>query len=578
MPNVHKPDEKKPKNVLLMGLPNVGKSAIFSRLTGLDVMVSNYSGTTVEFTEGLSRFDGETYRLIDVPGVYNIEKGNDAAEAVAIEMLNEQPEAIIFVLDAMNLEPSLHLLLQILPYNIPTIVALNRNDLSTHRGMEIDHELIARRLNVKVVPTVALLEDSLEVLKEETIKLLKNPKADHLIVSKADERWRTTEVLINRAVTYRSQNSSNSDKSSFLIKPFPGIPLAILILAVVFGFVIGFGMGLRQFILLPLFRDLVFPYLENGVRLIFDSPLIINILIGEYGFLIKGIEWPFALVLPYVISFYIMMSLLEDTGYLPRLAVLLDGIFKKIGLNGSSIIPLLLGYGCGIPALMSTRTMTSKKSRLTLAVMISFAVPCVSQTGAFIALLVEYSLLALIMVFATSIIAMMSVGFVMDKIQPKAMPFTLMELPPLLVPTPSLISKKIYLRVKHYIKDGAVPMIIAIFFTAIFFELGVLTFIGEGLSPLVSGWLRLPNEASTPLLLGVIRRELAVLPLIDMNLTTLQFFTAAIVALFYVPCIAMIATLAKEFNLKTAVGIFVFTTVTALLLGGLVARIGTLFI
>ncbi len=576
--HTQKPHVKTQKKLLLMGLPNVGKSAIFSRLTGLDVMVSNYSGTTVEFTEGPSRFDHETYRLIDVPGVYNIQKSHDDAEAIAIKMLNDNPEGIIFVLDAMNLEPSLHLLLQVLEYDIPTIVALNRNDLSTHRGIKIDHELIARRLNVPVVPTIALLGDSLELLREKTSVLLNHPKTNHLKVPDENERWKTVEVLLKRAVMYPKPNGKETQQASFLVKPFPGIPIALLILGLVFGFVIGFGMGLRQWILLPFFDGLIFPWIELWVHRLIESPMLVEMLIGEYGFLIKGIEWPFALVLPYVVSFYIMMSILEDTGYLPRLAVLLDGMFKKIGLTGSSVIPLLLGYGCGIPAIMATRSLPSKKSRLSVAVMVSFAIPCVSQTGAFIALLVEYSLLALIMVFAVSIIALMIVGFVMDKIQPKAMPFTLMELPPLLVPTPKIIAKKIFLRIKHYIKDGAVPMIIAIFFTAIFYELGALSYLGERLSPLVSGWLRLPTEASTPLLLGVIRRELAVLPLIDMNLTTLQFFTASVVALFYVPCIAMIATLAKEFNIKTAIGVLLFTTFTALFLGGLIARIGALFL
>ncbi len=562
------------KTLLLMGLPNVGKSAIFSRLTGLDVMVSNYSGTTVDFTEGPVRFAEQSYMLKDVPGVYDIKKSVDEAEQVAINMLEDRPDGIIFVLDALNLESSLHLLMQVLEYGIPTVVALNRNDLSASRGFTIDHRVIQSRLNVPVIPTVALYSESLDLLRYKVTETMMNPKTDFLIKEDEDARWAEVERIVAKAVRQRKDADWSDDKHSYLIKPFPGILIALVVLSTMFAFVIGVGMGLRQFILMPLLRGYLFPFIENAVGMMEISPVLSEMLIGDYGFLIKGIEWPFALVLPYVITFYAALSLLEDSGYLPRLAVLLDGLLKKIGLSGSSIIPLLLGYGCGIPAIMSTRSLPSRKARLIVVVMVSFAVPCVSQTGAFIALLSAHSLLALFSVFFISIFALIIVGLVLDKVKKEAVPFTLMELPHLLVPKPALLAKKIFLRVRHYIKDGAVPMIIAILFTAVLYELGAFNVLGQWLSPLVSGWLRLPEEAATPLIIGIVRRELTVLPLIEMELTTLQFFTGAIVALFYVPCIAMIATIAKEFNVRTAVGILIFTTFTAIFLGGLLARVG----
>ncbi len=566
------------KKILLMGLPNVGKSAIFSRYTGMDVMVSNYSGTTVEYTEGRIVVAERAYTLVDVPGVYDIKDSIDDAERVAISMLNEKPEAILFVLDALNLESSLHLLMQVLAYNIPTIVALNRTDLLKGKGMTIDHRVISARLNVPVFPTVALEKKSLQALRDELHNVMENKTVNHNLQKTEEDRWKDIERIVERSVKKTIDPNTYQGKYAFLIKPMPGIPIAIVVLAALFAFVIGFGMGLRQFILLPILRGFLFPAIEQGVFTLFDSELVRGILVGEYGFLIKGIEWPFALVLPYVISFYTMMSILEDTGYLPRLAVLLDGIFKKIGLSGSSIIPIMLGYGCGIPAIMSTRSMRSKKSRLTIAVMVSLAVPCVSQSGAFVALLIEHSLLALVFVFLMSFVAMMIVGIVMKRLNKEAMPFTLLELPELLLPKPKLLTKKIYMRIKHYIKDGAIPMILAIMVTAMLYEIGVLDVMGRGLAPLVSGWLRLPEAAATPLIIGIVRRELAVLPLIDMDLTTVQFFTGATVALFYVPCIAMIATLAKEFNAKVAVFVLLLTTTTAIFLGGVVARVGELLV
>lgn len=567
----------RPRNtLLLMGMPNVGKSAIFNRFTGMDVMVSNFSGTTVEYTEGVTQINDTDYTLKDVPGVYDIEKSVDEAEQVAIDMLKSNPDGIIFVMDAMNLESSLHLLMQVLTYQIPTVVALNRSDLSQNKGMRIDHRVIASRLNVPVVPTVALGGQSLDTLKGELTTLMESPSPKHIVQFTAQGRWDDVERIIKYAVKVPVTAENVTDRFAFLVKPWPGLPIALGVLALMFAMVIGVGMGMRQYLLLPLFEGLLFPLIESTVTTFIDAPLARDILIGDYGFLIKGIEWPFALVLPYVISFYITMSILEDTGYLPRVAVLLDGIFKKIGLSGSSVIPILLGYGCGIPAIMSTRSLPSRKMRISVAVMVSLAVPCVSQSGAFIALLAERSLLALFGVFILSVAAMVITGLLLDKIQKKAVPFTLMELPQLLPPKIGILSKKILMRVRHYLKDGAVPMIIAIFFTAFLYEFGVLDFLGRGLSPLVSGWLHMPEEAATPLIIGIVRRELTVLPLIEMELTTLQFFTGAVVALFYVPCVAMIATLAKEFNLRVAVGVFIFTTFTAFVIGGIIARIGML--
>ncbi len=560
-----------------MGLPNVGKSAIFSRFTGIDAMVSNYSGTTVEFYEGQMDIEGETYLLRDAPGVYNLKDSQDDAERVAVNMLEDGPEAIIFVLDALNFESSLHLLLQVLEYNIPTVVSLNRTDLMKSRGMKIDYRALSERLKVSVVPTVALKTQSLDVLKYSISKVF-----DETITYDPPEtdtgRWRAVETITHDVV--KSPGENGDDRFSFLVKPLPGIPIALGVLALMFAFVIGVGMGTRQLLLL-LFDGMIFPLIEQGVSAVVSEGAFRNVLIGEYGFLIKGIEWPFALVLPYVMSFYIMISILEDTGYLPRIAVLLDGLFKKIGLNGSSVIPILLGYGCGIPAIMSTRALPSKKQRLSVAVMVSFAVPCVAQSGAFVVLLVERSLLAFFAIFIVSIIAMILSGLVIDRFHRQKPPFTLMELPPLLLPKPKILSRKILFRIKHYLKDGAVPMVIAIGAAALLYELGVLIVVGDAMSPLVTGWLNLPSEASTPLIMGIVRRELTVLPLIDMDLTTAQFFTGALVALFYVPCIAMIATLAKEFSIRTSVAVFLFTTLAAFFIGGLFARsyelIGILF-
>ena len=608
-----------PKTVLLMGQPNVGKSVLFSQLTGMHIMVSNYAGTTVEFTEGDMEVLGTSCKLIDVPGTYGLQATNEA-EQVAVNLLKQGPSAVLCVLDAINLESSLHLLLEVLAYGLPTIAVLNRHDLAEKHGLQIDHRLLQDELQIPVIPTIAVEGKGLDQVRQ-TLHRLVAPPADisaertscagcsvggnggscgcslSQLFTRASEAsiqasapllsgsastqaaqadlWARAEALTAQVSREPSDGGALPDP---LVQPWPGIPIAIGVVGLMFGLVIGLGMGLRQFLLLPFFRALLFPLIIDLVNALISPVWLRNILIGEYGFLIKGLEWPFALVLPYVISFYIGLSVLEDWGYLPRLAVLLDGLLNKIGLNGSAIIPLLLGYGCGIPAIMASRALSSRKQRLMISSMVCLAVPCVSQTGAFIALLSERSLAAVAFVMLLSIATVVVAGVVLDRLSEGKAPYTLMEVPQLLLPKPKVLFKKVLMRVRHYIFDGALPMIVAVMVASVLYESGVLVAAGRFFAPLISGWLDLPNDAVVPLVLGIVRRELTVLPLIDMNLTTLQFMTGALIALFYVPCIAMVATLAKEFGVKVAATIFVATTFAALFFGGVLAQTGNLVI
>lgn len=597
------------RTVLLVGQPNVGKSVVFCHLTGLHIMVSNYPGTTVDFTEGHVEIGGVHCRLIDAPGTYGLQATNEA-ERVAVDLLKQGPCVVLCVLDAINLESSLHLLLEVLDYDLPTIVLINRQDLAEKHALQIDHELLEDELGVPVIPTVAVEGKGLDDVGRALYRMIAPPAGEpcrvsgcggpgcctqHQVTAQVSnsprgaatrpanqgagaasplpDLWARAEALAER-ISGNSRAATEAPRPDRLVQPWPGIPIALGVLGLIFAVVIGLGMGMRRFLLLPLFRGLLFPVIEGVVTALVSPLWLRNVLIGEYGFLIKGLEWPFALVLPYVFSFYLGLSVLEDWGYLPRLGVLLDGLLNKIGLSGSCIIPLLLGYGCGIPAIMSTRSLSSRKQRLMISSMVCFAVPCVSQTGAFIVLLAERSLGAVLLLFLLSVLAVVSVGAIMDRMSPERAPYTLMEVPELLLPKPRILLKKVLMRVKHYVSEGAIPMIIAVAFVSLLYETGVLTLAGRAFAPLISGWLNLPDQAVVPLVLGIVRRELAVLPLIDMELTTLQFMTGAVVALFYVPCIAMVTTMAKEFGIKAALLVLLLTTFTALFLGGLVAQAG----
>ncbi len=594
--------------VLLMGPPNVGKSVIFNYLTGLNVSCANYPGTTVEYAFGTAVIGEMEITLVDVPGTYTLDAENDA-EKIAVKMLSgtddrdlkgtlchkpqvrpsgsslpaQQPEAILCVLDANNLESSLYLLLQILEFDLPVVAALNRTDLTQEKGQEIDTQYLAGKLGIPFIPTVAINKQGIEELKDTLAHLLmEKEQPSQLKKSDIIKGWPAAEELACTAIQKGTASQENQKMflkrkkwGLLLVKPWPGIPLAVLILAVFFIFVIGLGMTLRQWVLLPIFRGVLIPQVVKVVEGITSPGLLQNILIGEYGFMVKGLEWPFTLVLPYVISFYTALTLLEDSGYMSRLGALLDGLLNHIGLHGSSIIPLLLGYGCAVPAIMSTRALGSRKERLIVSTIVCLAVPCIAQTGAFISLLAERSILLVLALFILSAIVLIGSGFIIDIFVKEPPLQTIMEIPELLFPQGKALGKKMWVRTKNFVTDGALPMVAAVAFASLLYEIGIMTELGNLLSPLVTGWLGMPQEAAVPLILGIFRRELTVLPLLEMELTLLQLFVGATVGLFYVPCIAVVATVAREFNIIFAAFILSVTCGLAFLAGGIIFRIGT---
>ncbi len=589
-------------HILLIGPPNIGKSVIFNHLTGLNVSCANYAGTTVEFVAGKTRIGSREWLLVDVPGTYTL-KATNQAEQVAVDMLrgdhrhrsssscahcqddtdvcaedlSARPAAVICVVDANNLESSLYHLLQVMEYGLPTVAALNRIDLARDKNIEIDVDKLSGHIGVPVVPMVAIEKKGFPELVAAVERQLQSHEKHFRPqwTSEDTDLWKKAEEL-TKSVCKSGRGKAPVPRRRIwgekLVQPWPGLPLAFVILVLSFALIVGIGMQLRQLVLLPVFRGLIIPQIIAAVEALVAPGMLRNILVGEYGFLVKGIEWPFTLVMPYVLSFYGVMAALEDSGYLPRLGVLLDGLLNKIGLQGSSIIPLLLGYGCGIPGILAGRALSSGKERLIIATMICMAIPCISQTGAFIAMLSERSVTVVVAVFVVSFAAIILTGLIMDRLMRGAPPLTLMEIPELLPPRPGVLGKKIWVRLKHYVTDGALPMVAAVGIAAVLYETGVMAAVGRFLSPLVVHWLLLPEEASIPLVLGIMRRELAVLPLIEMDLTTMQLFVGAVVGLFYVPCIAIVATLAREFSIKTAFFILLLTSSTAFIIGGIFAR------
>jgi len=364
-----------------------------------------------------------------------------------------------------------------------------------------------------------------------------------------------------------------------MLKPWPGIPIALLVIILSIGVIVGFGKVLQDGILLPLVDGIIVPFFRKLFSLVIPEGVLLNVLIGEYGIFVIGFEWIITLILPYVFLFYVVFSFLEDSGILPRLSVLFDNIMRKFGVQGGSMITILMGYGCAVPAIIGSRTATTKKERLIIASVICFAVPCISQTGALISLFANFSPLLLVLMFLLSFAVMMTVSGILGRVLKGKVDPLVIEIPNLLMPNAKAYGKKLMLRMKNFLVDAEVPMLFSILVAALLKETGLLNYIAVYLEPIVSGWLGLPKEAVIALILGIIRREMAVAPLLEIEgLTALQAFVGGTVALLYLPCLSVFGILTKEFNSKVALAIACSTVINALLVAGLINQIAHMII
>ncbi|MCL2376544.1 MAG: ferrous iron transporter B [Defluviitaleaceae bacterium] len=571
---------KKPNKILLMGNPNVGKSIFFTELTGIHAVSGNYAGTTVSFMEGPVVIGGKEYTLIDVPGTYSL-KPTSEAEAVAARFMESGAVAVICVLDASNLERNLRLAMELTLYEIPIVYTLNMMDVAERHGVVIDMTQLRRDLVAPVIETVAVKGKGLDELLRQLEVVLKAAESSGYSCGKCEGcPWAAARDICNRACTRNASASpSFMDKlGDAMMKPMPGIPIALLVMALAIGVIVGGGELLIHFLLEPLVDYIIVPFFYNIFASLLPEGILLNILVGEFGIFVISFEWILALIFPFVLMFYVAFTFLEDTGFLPRMSVLFDNIMRKLGTQGGSLIHVLMGYGCAVPAIIGTRAATSRKERIIISAAIAFAIPCISQSGALIALLAGYAWWMLPAMIAFSLLLFVVVTLVVGKIIKGKVDPLLIEVPNLLIPSPKSYGRKLLTRMKHFLKDAQIPMMIAILIAAILAESGLLGIIANAAQPIVSGWLGLPAEAVTALILGIVRREMSVAPLLALDLNALQAFVGGAVSLMYLPCLSVFAILTKEFKVRIAVTIGLSTVVLAIFVGGLINQVGQLFV
>jgi ferrous iron transport protein B len=563
------------RTVLLIGNPNVGKSVLFSRLTGVRTTVSNYPGTTISYTRGFTKLGEEKLEVIDVPGTYTLEPTSEAEE-IALRML-KNGNVIINVVNATNLERSLYLTLQLLEMDTPVVVALNMWDDTKHRGIDIDLEKLRMILGVPVVPTVAVTGEGIKELME-SVPRAASPDGH---TRSRDERWIAIGEIIDQVQNIRHRHHTWLERvQDASVKPLTGGLIAVAILVLSFLVVRFIGESLIGYLLEPLFNKLWAPVVLWVSELMGGSGFLHDIVVGKlvggelnfvesFGLITSGLYVPFAMVLPYIFSFYLVLGLLEDVGYLPRLAVLMDTIMHWLGLHGYAIIPTLLGLGCNVPAVLSTRILESKRERFIASTLVSIAVPCAALQAMIFGLVGQRGGQYVVIVYGTLFAVWVILGIILHHSIKGFSPELLIEIPPYRIPPWRIVFQKMWMRIYGFLAE-AIPIILgAIVIINMLYVFGMFNAISNLTAPVVSGLLGLPKEAVTSLMIGFLRKDVAMGMLAPLSLTAKQLVVASVVLAMFFPCIATFVVLLRELgvvNMCKAAGVMI---AAALITGGL---------
>ncbi len=558
-----------------MGNPNVGKSVIFSRLTGVRVISSNYPGTTVTYTSGFMKIGGQQVQIIDVPGTYTLEPTCEA-EKIASEML-KTGDVVINIVDATNLERNLYLTLQLMEQNIPMVVALNMWDDTKHRGITIDLDRLKEILGIPVISTSGLTGQGIKAL----VTSIPQATAPSSPPRTRDERWSSVGSIVEEVqqISHRHHTWFEHLEDAS-VKPRTGILIAAAVLAGSFMVIRFIGESLITYLLDPLFHSLWLPVLMKLSTLMGGGGLLHDVIVGKlmngevhfvesFGLLSSGLYVPFGMVLPYIISFYLILGILEDTGYLPRLAVLLDTAMHKIGLHGFAIIPSLLGFGCNVPAVMATRVLESRRERFIAATLVCIAIPCASAQAMIFGLVGKYGGEYVALVYGTLFLVWLVLGMILHRLLKGFSPELLIEIPPYRVPPWKTIIPKLWGRTRGFLLE-AVPIILAaVLIINILFVFGIFDYLASFAAPVIQGVLGLPEESVTAVLIGLFRKDAALGMLALSAMTAKQMVIGSVVLTMFFPCIATFVVLLRELGLRDFLKSAAIMLVSAITVGGM---------
>ena len=641
--------KKRSYTVALAGNANVGKSVIFNQLTGGNQIIGNWPGKTVEKAEGFIEQEGIKIRVVDLPGIYSLSTYSEEEIVSREFIAKEKPDLVINVVDASNLERNLFFTLQLIELESPLIIALNQYDILESKGLSIDFEKLSRLLGVPVIPTIAvrnkglreLFEKSKEMLEKGVkktkpipygkevevriealaqeinkkihttyparfvaIKLLENDSLikkevkDDNIITLAEkfkkelknihgetpetiiisERYavasRIAESVIEKKGKARLNIRDNIDKIA--LNKVTGYILLIGLLLLTFYGVFKFG---------SYFSDLLTNWFESFKPTFMQLPFSLTTNKILWNGIMEGIIAGIGIVLPYIAPFYLILALLEDSGYLARIAFLTDNVMHKLGLHGKAFMPLIEGFGCNVPAVLGTRIMERDRDRF-LAAILATLVPCSARTVIILGLVAAFlGPIYAIIIYALDFILIYIVGRILNRYIKGTPSGLIMEMPPYRKPVTKIILKQTWIRLKDFVYIAFPIIIVANVIMEVFSELHWVTPVANFLKPLMTVWLGLPPLAGITFLFGILRKELTLVMLATLYhttnfaavLTPREIFVFGFVTMIYIPCVATMAALKREFGWKRATYVTIGEFLGAIALGGILNQILKLF-
>ncbi len=593
------------KRVILLGQPNCGKSSFFSQISGVRVQTSNFPGTTVKISRAKVRFGAEEYEILDLPGTYSLFPADEAEEVTLNFLLQENYDIIVNIMDASLIWRSLEFTLELAELGKPMILVLNMMDEAERKKIKIDIEALSEALGIPVVPMVAIhgkgiyeavkslrearppkrftftrhveekigkiaqeagsrfqaikyLEGALpppprlaplvKRVQEELVALHGMPPFEIIAAERHHLSMKLAEKVTERG---RSEITAGEWADRLVLHPVLGYLILIITFASFFGAVFWVGSLLEGLLVFPL------EGLSSYLVSLFPSPFTKEIMAS----LMDGIIGGLGIVLPYFIPLILLLSFLEEVGYLSRVAFLTDALMHKIGLHGKAIVPFLLGYGCTVPALMGTRIIEDERDRRLSALLIPF-VPCSARTTVILAL-IGYFLgfpYALLFYFA-NIFVVGLVGGLLSKLKREPSPELIIEVPSYKWPSLKVLFKKLLFQVEEFVFYAWPVLIAGSVLLGFLHALKWDQWLAAALSPLMKA-LSLPPSLGITLIFGFLRKELTLvmasqtlgvgITSIASALTTKQMLIFTTFVTFYIPCLSSVSVQIKEFGWRLA--------------------------
>lgn len=421
-------------------------------------------------------------------------------------------------------------------------------------------------------------------LSSALAKQIEDEHGEPVSVRIARERYGLAGTIADEVQNRTKQPVLLSERlKHYSVAPYTGIPLAFSVLLGIFAFIFYVG-GLASQVLDSFWGSFVSPFLSWLVLSIVQNQTLANVAL--WGIDAGVLAW-LSVGVPYVLTFYIALSVLEDTGYLNSVAFLADNVMHKLGLHGRAIIPILTGAGCNVPAIMGTRVLTTKKERI-LASTLIVLVPCSARTAVILGAVASFvGMFYAVLIFAFELVLIGAVGFGLKKLLPGESSGLVMEMFPFRTPSVSAVAKKTWFRFKDFAFVALPIVTLGSLALGALYETGYLWLLVEPLQPVVYGLLGLPAVVGVTLILGILRKELTLELLVALAIvqygataqnllvfmTPLQIFVFALVVMIYIPCIATVAVIGRELGWRNAFFIMMFTIALALFVGGLAYRI-----